>query len=86
VHTVWYDERDGNNEIYYKRDPSGNPTGIQNISAEIPSAYSLGQNYPNPFNPVTKISFDIPVCHSGEGPNLFVTLKVFDVLGQEVAT
>jgi len=41
--------------------------------------YSLHQNYPNPFNPTTKVSFVI-------GHLSFVTLKVYDVLGQEVAT
>jgi hypothetical protein len=41
--------------------------------------FSLGQNYPNPFNPETKIGFGV----SGSG---FVSLKVFDVLGREVAT
>ena len=41
--------------------------------------YRLGQNYPNPFNPSTMISWQSPVDD-------FVTLKVFDVLGREVAT
>lgn len=40
--------------------------------------YSLTQNYPNPFNPLTVISFSIP-------KNSFVSLKVFDVLGNEVS-
>jgi len=45
----------------------------------------LEQNYPNPFNPLTKIKFTIPVAPSGvEGS--FVTLKVNDVLGNEVVT
>ena len=52
--------------------------GIQIISSEIPSGFSLEQNYPNPFNPVTNIKFSIP--KSGA-----VTLKVFDVSGREVS-
>ncbi|MBL8008614.1 MAG: T9SS type A sorting domain-containing protein, partial [Ignavibacteria bacterium] len=44
-----------------------------------PLDYKLNQNYPNPFNPVTNMEFGI--SKSG-----FVTLKVYDVLGKEVAT
>ena len=51
---------------------------IKQIGTEIPNTYSLKQNYPNPFNPVTKISFDIP-------KKAFVTLKVYDILGKELA-
>ena len=48
--------------------------------------FSLEQNYPNPFNPRTVIRYNIPNVISTEGRNLFVYLKVFDVLGKEVAT
>jgi hypothetical protein len=64
--------------------------GVQNISTEVPSAYSLKQNYPNPFNPTTKIKFDIAKFPSfggvPAGRGGFVTLKIFDALGREVET
>ncbi len=59
------------------------PIGIEPISSEIPNGFSLSQNYPNPFNPTTKIQFSIPV---GTGRDLTVQMKVFDILGSEVAT
>ncbi len=79
VHVVWTDNRDGNAEIYYKRDPTGNPFGIININSEIPKEFSLSQNYPNPFNPSTVIKFQVASSSS-------VKITVFDVLGREVAT
>ncbi len=57
---------------------------IRKISG-VAKDFSLSQNYPNPFNPVTKIEFQIPLCHSGIGRNP-VKLIVFDILGKEVAT
>ena len=78
LHIVWNDNRDGNTEIYYKKNPNGNPIGITPVSTIVPADYSLGQNYPNPFNPVTNITIQLP--RSG-----FVKLSVFDVTGKEVA-
>lgn len=81
VHVVWHDNRDGNYEIYYKRNPTGNPIGISPISSEIPQKFSLGQNYPNPFNPSTKIRFAIPVQNYDDE---ITKLVIFDVLGRVI--
>jgi len=62
----------------YRR-PLSELVGIQPISNEIPNQFSLSQNYPNPFNPNTVISFQLAV-------NSFAMLKVYDLLGREVAT
>ncbi|MBI5476627.1 MAG: T9SS type A sorting domain-containing protein [Ignavibacteriales bacterium] len=45
----------------------------------IPAEFRLNQNYPNPFNPSTVISYQLPVSS-------FVSLKIYDILGREVAT
>jgi len=60
-------------------------TGINQISTEVPSSYSLSQNYPNPFNPRTKIRFNIQKSEF-RSQNSEVTLKVYDVMGREVQT
>jgi hypothetical protein len=87
VHVLWTDNRDGNFEIYYKRNPTGNPVGIINISTGIPSSFSLGQNYPNPFNPTTKIRFTVPALSSQHDLSWNpVRLKVYDITGREVQT
>ncbi len=60
--------------------------GIHNISTEVPISFSLYQNYPNPFNPVTKIRFDLAENGKWKSENGNVTLKIYDILGKEVAT
>ena len=50
-----------------------------NYTPPIPEYYYLGQNYPNPFNPKTQIDYELPL-------NGLVTLKVYDILGREIAT
>jgi len=64
--------------------------GIEKINLiELPKGFELFQNYPNPFNPTTKIKYTIPSSshlEKGRTEVGFVTLKVYDILGREIAT
>ena len=66
---------------------------IGNDNLNFPSTVYLFQNYPNPFNPKTKIKFTIPASSLNTSPyqgernrEKFISLKVYDILGTEVAT
>jgi hypothetical protein len=54
-------------------------TSIEPVNSIVPASYSLAQNFPNPFNPATEIQFTVPKAG-------LTTLRVFDILGREVAT
>jgi len=54
-------------------------SSVEEVTGAFPTTYALEQNYPNPFNPSTRISFSMLEANN-------VTLKVYDLLGQEVAT
>ena len=55
-------------------------------SVRLPEEYALEQNYPNPFNPTTVIRYHLPADQAGLPVESYVTLKVYNMLGQEVAT
>jgi photosystem II stability/assembly factor-like uncharacterized protein len=67
-----------------KTTTGGEPIGIQPISSGVPRHFHLSQNYPNPFNPTTKIKFNVSSDSRFRG-NDNVVLKIFDVLGREIA-
>ncbi|MBI3005476.1 MAG: T9SS type A sorting domain-containing protein [Ignavibacteriales bacterium] len=54
-------------------------TSVKEVSSHVPTAFALEQNYPNPFNPSTRIKFQVPSSR-------FVGLKIYNLLGQEVAS
>jgi len=62
-------------------DPPYSYAAITNVEndLELPNSFYLSQNYPNPFNPVTTIRYQLPVTSN-------VTLRLYDVLGNEIAT
>ena len=74
------DNNGASSTIYYAKYKFPVLTGVGSRPELVgPSDYTLSQNYPNPFNPTTNIDFTLPVSQR-------VSLKVYNMLGQEVAT
>ncbi len=77
VHTTMFPGGEIRGQVVY----GGNllVAGIATTPDAVPGTFSLYQNYPNPFNPSTVISFDLPKTER-------VTLRIFNILGENVAT
>ena len=83
IHNYSFTDTDVQTGTYYYRLKQVDYNGeyaysdVVQVDVEAPAVFALEQNYPNPFNPSTKITFNLAVDSK-------VSLKVFDVLGQEV--
>jgi hypothetical protein len=66
----------GDGRTLYNYTITNTTTGVE-LTEQIPISYQLYQNYPNPFNPTTRIRYQVP-------ERARVTLKVFDILGNEI--
>jgi hypothetical protein len=71
VHAIWEDNRDGNYEIYYKRNPTGNPVGIN----ELLSSGNAIQIFPNPF------TNEITVNNSKNNP---CEISIYDITSRKM--
>ncbi|MDR3627319.1 MAG: T9SS type A sorting domain-containing protein [Ignavibacteriaceae bacterium] len=67
------------NKIFKVFITPGSVTGVQPSNSSVPGTFTLFQNYPNPFNPTTRIAYELP-------KQVNVSLKIYDIMGREVAT
>ena len=77
--STWEAQKDTEWDNIRKLMKTGTLVSNESVTDIVPSGYKLDQNYPNPFNPSTKIAYTVPKTGN-------VSLKVFNALGQEVAT
>ncbi len=77
---LYRDESDDNGAMVFSVFTVDKEAGVEeDMNTALPFVFYLSQNYPNPFNPLTTISYQLPF--SGQ-----VSIKVYDIIGQEIAT
>ena len=86
LHVMVFIQSNSSKMVYQSEMISYNQLTVTNVDDEtkVPSEFSLEQNYPNPFNPNTKIRYTIASTVNGQTSK--VVLKVYNILGNEVAT
>ena len=86
LYKMWYG---GSNGILFQTGYATSylpPVDVEDNEVLLPAEYLLNQNYPNPFNPTTTIRFSIADLPDGKAGFGFVNLKVYDLMGNEIAT
>lgn len=73
IHTVWTDDRDGNHEIYYKADPTGNPVGMHEPTADLSVIIA-----PNPATDYFTVSINAPLANQN------TEISIFNQLGENI--
>ncbi len=78
-YTTWKAQEANEDTVISQEQRSGKLTAVHELAQSVPKDYELLQNYPNPFNPTTQIDYSIP-------RNSFVTINIYNILGEKVAT
>jgi hypothetical protein len=86
IQVILKDCNQGKKSSIWEFESFGSKNKIDYQTQGTPNTFELSQNYPNPFNPSTKINYNIPTLTNSSKVEITVQLKIYDILGNEVAT